>query len=373
MKLIAALADSASLQELNFKMTVDTSKKSSEAPEIQEVLPGPSAGYKKHAAITHFLRIDEDTFLVARKNGNVDKGSSTIAQLESAIVGLASLNEFIVVFSANGRSLAISRSKTIEFQLRSNLSCVVQDPNNLSQFASAGDEALPDVFDINIKKSSVDMKIHWQGTQPPNDMLDLPELNKVSAMAFVGKRLVSVTSHGRLRVYDTAQKTGQPDHMIQVTKDALKSIVRSSSYPNTVIIGDSRSTVSQWSINPPKLLGHFKGVNGSTRCLSVKGQFVALGGLDRYVRVFNIVKRQPAGKVYVGQEIWAIQLVRTDEDEDEDELDNFWDGIKKRKRKANEGQRTSDPAADGSKDKVGFEESEARLNASSASSFDGFD
>lgn len=379
MKVVAALADSASVQELRFKKTVDTSKQSSELPEIEEVLPGPSTGNKKQAAITHFLRVDEDTIVVARKNGSIDKGTDTIAHLESAIVGLALLNEFVIVFSANGHSLAIGRSKTINFQLRNNLVCVVQDPSNPSKFASAGDEELPDVFELTIKKSAANTKVYWQATQPPNDMLDLPELNKVSAMTFVGVNLISVTSHGRLRVYDTTKESGQPDHMVQVTKDALKSITTDPANPGTVIIGDSRSTVSRWNVEPPKLLGHYKGVNGSTRCISVKGSFVALGGLDRYIRIFDIVKRQPAGKVYIGKEIWAIQLIRTDEDEDEDELDNFWDGIKRRKGGSKEEHLSTSKSISASKveeeqeSELDSEDFEADSGDSSGSSFEGFD
>jgi len=340
MKVVVSTADSASVKEVSFSKFVDTTKKESDAPSTQLLLPSAGNGPKKSLAVTHLSVRDED-IAIARKNGCVQLNDTELVSSGTTCVGLewgAPDTEHagtIFFFGSDGTGWAHNTvsNKRHTFSVRPNLTTVISDPSTPLRFASAGLEPLPNVFELVFGKNQVDVVTKWEAVPPPNNILDLPERNLVNCLGFTDKdTLVAATEEGFLRVYDLLNEDpdvlpGQPVDSVKASQSAFKSMAVDPTRKDAVIVGDSRTTVGRWSLRPNKLLGHYKGVNGSTRCISCRGKFVAMGGLDRYLRVFDIEKRQPAGRVYLGEEIWDLALVKQDEEEDIDDVDTLWNDL----------------------------------------------
>ncbi|PRT55106.1 Ribosome biogenesis protein NSA1 [Wickerhamiella sorbophila] len=324
MKIAVACLDSGSVKEVTFTKDVDTSDPNSPQPSIETfvgikgdpVLRMINTEYgivlcRKRGAVV----LVNDDFEVIRELANLDN-----------VIGLELVKEKVVLVSAQGQGLVVdlhSGSRISEFRLRQDLTTFAMHPKDNTIFLSSGLQQLPNVFRLDL--ASGELEELWLAKNPKNNRFDLKEENLVTAAAFLPTDeqfvFVTVTKHGKLRVYDT-RHGGRPIQQVEVSKCALKAVAAAST--NSVIVADSQAKMGLWQISANgRLLGYYKGINGSTWTVQTRGRFVAAGGLDRYLRVYETSNRAPAGKIYVGEEISALVFLQ-DEDEkrraDEDEL-----------------------------------------------------
>ncbi|KAM9899873.1 hypothetical protein OXX79_005470 [Metschnikowia pulcherrima] len=169
-------------------------------------------------------------------------------------------------------------------------------------------------------------------------------------------RLVTATNYGHIRKYDTAEDK-EPTDSYKVCDRAIVSLVFGSQAQDNIIITDTHTFVAKMSLTQVdkkahkiisasagtfwkpslKLLGKYS-EGGNTGAVygvdtSLGAGLVAFGGLDRYLRVFDIDSRKLVSKVYLGTQISAIKLLEgsdgneEEENEEEAENDEFWNEL----------------------------------------------
>lgn len=218
--------------------------------------------------------------------------------------------------------------------------------------------------------SSWKIKTLFQAENVEPDHLDLEVPIWITNILFVkGEskkkfKLVTATKYGHIRKYDTAEDT-EPTASYKVCEKAIISMVFATEAQEEIIISDTHTFVAKLSLTQVdkkahrivsasagtffkpslKLLGKYS-EGGNTGAVygvdtSLKAGLVAFGGLDRYLRVFEIASRKLVLKVYLGTQISTIQLL-DDADEktekrDSDEDDEFWNELADGKETANGG------------------------------------
>lgn len=392
MKLTVALADSGSLKSYSFTKNTDTTNKESDTADVT-VIHSAGEGSKKAQAALFVAKTDRGALIYARKNGKLFKDDDEIAQLNSQPVGLSIYTSsitklsYILAFSAEGEIYVVNENgdEKGSRQLNHKVSAVGVDPKDPLHFAIADPSDFPNIYttklglDVSDGKLEFTLDEQWRAKEKESSRIYPPGNNVVSGIVFLpGEEngLVTATSRGVLALYDTNDAKGLPEANVQASKDGIRSIIADPSHPNTVLIGDTRTTVSRWDVDPFKLLGNYKGVSGSTRSLAARGQYLAVGGLDRYIRIYDIAKRTPAGKVYTGEQIEQVHFDTHDEEEDHHEMDEMWDHIKTKRRRvdrkaaASKAETEEDVKAELNADVKG---SESENEASDSSEHDSFD
>lgn len=171
-----------------------------------------------------------------------------------------------------------------------------------------------------------------------------------------GFRLVTSTRTGHIRKYDTLEDT-EPVGSYKVCERPILTMVFANEAQDQIIVSDQHTFVLHLSLvdidakahkivsasagtfyKPSlKLLGKFSegGNTGAIRGvdISVDSNIVCFGGLDRYLRVFDISTRKLLTKVYLGTQISYLEIM-DDEDEEEDPVNEetkdekeFWDNM----------------------------------------------
>lgn len=328
MKIAVACLDSGSVKEVTFSRDVDTSDPNSAKPSIDTFVGS------KADPVLRMINTDYGIVL-CRKRGTVAlvnddfETMRELANLEN-VIGLEHLEEKLVVVSASGQGLVVdlrTGKQISEFKLREDLTTFAMHPKDNTIFLSSGLQQLPNVFQL--KLATGELEELWVAKNPKNNRFDLKEENLVTAATFIptGKQFhfATVTKHGKLRVYDTMHG-GRPIHQVEVSKYALKSVVAGGS--DSVVVADSQAKMGLWQIFPkPRLLGYYKGINGSTWTVETRGRFVAAGGLDRYLRVYETSNRAPAGKVFVGEEISSLLFLQDEDEKRKADEDELWDEL----------------------------------------------
>lgn len=328
MKIAVACLDSGSVKEITFSRATDTSDPNSEKPQIETF-----AG-SKGDPVLRMVNTDYGIIL-CRKRGSVSLVNDDfevireLCRLEN-VIGIEPLGNALVLASSNGQGCAINLrdgSLISSFALREDLTTFVANPAEPGTFLTSGLQQLPNIVKIDLNSGTV--QVQWTAKNPKNNRFDLKEENLVTAATFLphGQKswFATVTKHGKLRIYNPSHG-GRPIHQIEVSKYALKAVRPAGA--DSVVVADSQAKMGLWQYVPsPRLLGYYKGISGSTWTIETRGRFVAAGGLDRYLRVYETKNRSPAGKIFVGEEISSLVFLQ-DEDEkrraDEDEL---WDEL----------------------------------------------
>lgn len=262
------------------------------------------------------------------------------------------------------------------------ISAFVKNPYVQGVFACGGKDNDLQVFRMfeKSKKSfkeddfkNADMwkpKILFQAENVEPDHLDLEVPIWISKILFFedapkkGFKLLTATRHGHIRKYDTVEDT-EPTESYKVCEKPIISLVFATKEQDEVVIADTHTYVARLSLvkvdakayrivsasagtffKPSlKLLGKYSegGNTGAIHGLDagLATGVVATGGLDRYLRVFNIATRLLVAKVYLGTQINSLVLLDdTDGDEGDEEKkrnseeahedEEFWDELEEK-------------------------------------------
>lgn len=177
-----------------------------------------------------------------------------------------------------------------------------------------------------------ELKSLFKGKNVKNDKLDLQVPIHITDIKFLsaGKKdtfeLLTSTKYGQIRVYDTS-KGRRPVQDIKVSRDGIKLLAPAAN-DKDVIYADTHMNAAIFDISRKQKKGNFDGFTGNTQSLhSYEGRLLAAGGLDRYLRVFDLQTREPVGKIFTGCEISAVHILEDDVKKREVEADELWDEL----------------------------------------------
>ena len=176
---------------------------------------------------------------------------------------------------------------------------------------------------IAIGGKNVDLKIWdietsqemFKAKNVPNDSLDIPVPIWPTDVAWSSSQSVlACTAFNQIRAYDLRQRRPVKDISLQLKGDDqnrhLNCIVVKPG-TNDAIVGDIFGKVSIVDVfRKSKLIASFKGPKASVRSLDVQTESntLACGGLDRYVRIFDLTSHKQLGRCYVKQKLTAVTM-----------------------------------------------------------------
>lgn len=216
-------------------------------------------------------------------------------------------------------------------------------------------------------RDSWNVKVVFRAENVEPDHLDLEVPIWISDILFFrdapkkGFKLVTSTRYGHIRKYDTLEDK-EPIESYKVSEKPIITLTFANSEQDEIIISDTHTFVARLSLTKVdskahrivsasagtffkpslKVLGKYSegGNTGAIHGVDIevtKG-VVAFGGLDRYLRVFNINTRALILKVYLGTQISSLNIVdASDGDEEskerkrelqaEEEDEEFWNDL----------------------------------------------
>lgn len=274
-------------------------------------------------------------------------------------------------FDAEPFSVALPPRQT---EKPSTLSAFVHSPYTRGIFASGGkdnDLQVLKLFDKAKKFTSADfksdawkVKVVFQADNVEPDHLGLDVPIWISGILFCkdapkkGYKLITATRYGHIRKYDTKEDQ-EPVETYKVCEKPIITLTFATAAQEEIIISDTHTFVARFSLTKIdakaqrivsasagtffkpslKLLGKYSegGNTGAVHGVSVDfdAGVVALGGLDRYLRVFDIQSRALVAKVYLGTQINSVTILEAGKAEAEnpeqkrevEEDDEFWNEL----------------------------------------------
>lgn len=281
-------------------------------------------------------------------------------------------------FDVEPISISIPMTQAKENEERPTLTAFVQNQDEPGIFASGGkhnDLQVLKIFDRKKKFTAKDFKspTKWkvevlflaENVEPDHLGIEAPIW--ISGILFCkdapkkGYKLVTSTRYGNIRKYDTVEDS-EPTGSYKVCDKPIVTLNFATKEQDEIIISDTHTFVARLSLTKVdakaqrivsasagtfykpslKLLGKYTegGNTGAIHGVDVdlSNDIVAFGGLDRYLRVFNVHTRALILKVYLGTQISSLIILdasnATDasketkrELEANDDDENFWNDL----------------------------------------------
>ncbi|KAH3686829.1 hypothetical protein WICPIJ_002196 [Wickerhamomyces pijperi] len=368
MRILAATDDAGSFKEVICGRGTDTSIPASKQPK--EIKQFHSQGLRNRILK---MIVHEGILITARANGQLnfhettdeEYGLISTVQLElkeqkDKVVSLFVTDGLVFVITETGAvtivdfsTLRDAEPKKMTTQVKGPVSTFIPHPTQFGVFAYGGKEndvkilrLIPEDLQAHLfKKSKKHVKLTpeqflYQAKNVKNDKLDLRVPVHPSKLQFINLEnhtadsweLLSVTRHGHVRTYDTTHGR-KPKTTHTLTNRPILNVALTSN-PSEIVCSDDHVTTATFDITTGKLMGKFKGAVGAVQGVHTSGDLIATGGLDRYVRVFDIDGRETIAKVFVGSKISEVWLLDTEDlEEDEQEAEVAQDGKKNKKKR----------------------------------------
>ncbi|EPY49193.1 ribosome biogenesis protein N [Schizosaccharomyces cryophilus OY26] len=321
------------LKLIEIKRGIDASNPSSEAPTIQRF-----GKLDKQKGILFFCQ-NENFVYVLRKSAAIEcwdikkepPALDSLWQLDEKLLDNASIISFqyahgwLMIAFSNGtivfRNPELGQVKKI--QVASPLSCATLHPRIAGVVAIGGEENDVSIYSCNAScSSSIDLSTLWnqdqvvrvfQAKNVKNDALDLRVRVWVTGIVFTEEVLnvidgkdeddsppafhfATITHYGQLRFYYTKQAR-RPIFSTDISTSELTRIGLLPSI-NMLYFADKRAQVYVFDPIKKKVVGRFQGIKGSASCLHNLGDLIAIVGLDRHLRIYD-VHRKPVANAYV--------------------------------------------------------------------------
>lgn len=406
MKILVTSDDTGAVKEVVCSRGTDTSKQDAKQPtSIKNICSEPGASVR-----TRILQMVnfKSTFLIASRLGGsitiYDLNHEEYEMIhtyqlpisnEDKPISLIELEEFDVVLVAfeSGKIFAINLNNgnfdldPIEIQLpgKKGISAFINNPHETGIFACGGKEndtrvirlfegkITKEVFDTKSKQDFFKPEVIFTARNVKNDHLDLRPPIWISKILFFkekpkdGYKLLTSTRYGQIRIYDTTQGK-RPIQDYKVCEKPIVTLNFADS-EEEIIISDTHDLVAKYSLKQidskafkthsasageitkpvSKLLGKFSagGNTGAIVGASIfDDEIISTGGLDRYLRVYDVSSRDIFAKVYLGVQITDVLMLDNEDEEEEDTESEVGEkrkkNIEKRRRKALEEENESD-------------------------------
>lgn len=179
----------------------------------------------------------------------------------------------------------------------------------------------------------------YEAKNVKNDKLDLRVPIHPSKLQFINLathtstswQLLSVTRYGHVRFYDTTHGRKPKSSHTLTNRPILNVGLLNES--NEIICSDDHTMTATFDFTNGKLMGKFKGAVGAVQGVHLSEGLLCTGGLDRYVRVFDVESRETVAKCFVGSKISEVLILDGEDLEEEDEPEQVEDGKKKSNKK----------------------------------------
>lgn len=368
MKLLVTADETGAIKEVVCSRGTDTSKKTATQPKLVRTIEST----KENANVrtrAQFLTVFDDRYLLALRRGGelsiydsssdeysllhthklpVDPNDKPIAlhtdeEHQLAVVSFESSKTYVIPLKEEGFADPIA----VELGTEKAISALAQNPYDLGVYAFGGNENDLQIVRLystenvenSIKEGHFAVENLFQAENVENDWLDMRVPIWITRILFrqaqKGYRVVTGTKYGQIRVYDTTEGR-EPLGDYKVCEKPVVLLQFADDDDNEVILCDTHIFVARLSlvqIDPkgykthsalagtitrptPKLLGKYAagGNTGAIFGVAVEGEVVAMGGLDRYVRVYDVKTRAVLAKVYVGTQISDVVLLDTEDE-----------------------------------------------------------
>lgn len=185
----------------------------------------------------------------------------------------------------------------------------------------------------------------FEGKNVKNDRLDLKVPISISNVAFLNDQkistenfkegkpkleLITTTHYGEVRKYDTSHgrkptanfvvfpaKHNEPNK-----KPKIFCLGQNPKLETELIVSDDHNSVVKYSITLRRAIGKFQGPQGAVyaiACGEHDGRSIAaIGGLDKYLRVYDFVGKNEVSKVFLKSKISALCLFEEEEEEEKE-------------------------------------------------------
>ncbi|ANZ75794.1 BA75_02429T0 [Komagataella pastoris] len=336
MKLLVALEDTGSLKEIECLRGTDTSVQTAKQP-ISIV------NHAVESRATHILKFlvtsDSKYLVAARKGGDivvyerdtfeeVKRYTNMTANESSNFVSLIQDSTNLIYSCCENGVVSVIDLNTLNhddndtqqptnLQLTGPVSCFVLNPNQTGIFAYGGKENEIKVISITNGK----LEQLWESKNVSLDHLRLPVpvwisginfLNTDSAKGQTGYHLLAISRYGHIRVYKTWLKR-RPVKNFQPTTKSLRTLTHTSTNLYAVC-SDSAGLVGKFSLKDGKMVGKYHGSVGFVRALyNYRHSVIATGGLDRYVRVYDLDTCRILANVFVTSQVTDIIMLEDGE------------------------------------------------------------
>lgn len=313
---------------------------------------------------------DEAKVLVCHQTFEELKGNKSVSlhlftNLQAIVIGLNTGKVAIVRLQKGAR--VPNECQVVQLPEGKNIETLEACPHDDGVFAYGGKEN--DLRIVRIFKSGKKLtvlksvEVLFAAKNVKNDHLDLRVpiwINKIRFLPLESSfKLVTATNYGQLRIYDTDHGK-KPLHDYQIGTNPLITLNFVGSNHDEVVVSDNKNVVAKYSLTSidkkafktnsatagdiiksvPKLLGKYQ-EGGNTGAIfgveSFKDEYLATGGLDRYLRVYDLGSRSIVAKVFVGCQVSDIIFLEGEEPEStveevnqEEENDALWEELESR-------------------------------------------
>lgn len=342
MKVLVAAEDSGCVKQVVCPPKTDTSVQT--APQVEELSTFAENGREN---IVDEMIIVNDLIVLARRKGLQVYNMEWELQIEykqddkDKCISISKYDdENVIVCRESAKVLKYSLTNEdiineIDLKVK-NIKTFTQSPFDKDIYAYGGEGLDLRVSKLDFENAKVEKDI-YKGKNVKNDRLDMPVPVFIEGVVFITEsQLVTCTHLGQLRYYDF--KLGRrPQNDKKVSNKPIQSLILKDE--NTVICSDNHSSTAEYSIKEWRSTGKFHGATGAVQAMQKGTKYFATGGLDRYLRVFDVNTREIVAKVFVGQQIKSVWIVdesdkRKSSNEAEEEEDKLWDEIEKPKKKS---------------------------------------
>lgn len=227
----------------------------------------------------------------------------------------------MILASEDGKIHTVKDSRIIDsFTVCDNISKMRQCPFQSNLIATGGKERKNNfkIIDMTVKKPIFETK------NVPNDELDLEVPIWDTDFSFLSTTTVATCSrYGYIRFYDT-KKQRRPVFNYKNDQEQI-SYNTMTSYGNFIYAGSNLGVIRCFDTRSLKHVLHtYKGFVGSTTSMvtDVLGKYLAVGGLDRYVRIYNAESTELLYQCYTKAKVTdlLLQEVKTEQNEEESEV-----------------------------------------------------
>ncbi|KAH3679633.1 hypothetical protein WICMUC_000865 [Wickerhamomyces mucosus] len=362
MRILASTDDSG-----GFK---DTSSQT--APQPKEIKQFNEQGLKNRIQklIVH-NRSTKKIVITARANGDINfydlnneyglinTINNGLKDIKDQYIALFVINGLIISVSQQGKLLIIDESTIFDksinstnFEIKGPISSFIPHPKHFGIFAYGGDENDVKIIKLFEKSSTskeiisnkIDSKILFQGKNVKNDKLDLRVKIWITGIIFINLdnhtdskwEFLTTTKYGQIRRYNTSHGR-KPILDKKISENPILNIA-STSNEGEIICSDNKTTTALFNASKGNLIAKYKGAVGAVQDLytDIGANLLITGGLDRYVRVFNIETRETIGKIFVGSKISQVWLLDDEKVEIEQPIDEKEQKIAAKKKKLRE-------------------------------------
>ena len=384
MKVLCSADEIGGIKEVLCGKGTDTSIKDARQP--QSVKSIEEAQQSPKTKILQMVDYKSKYLIVCRLGGHLDiydlnenykkrKSIKVPVGQNEKLVSLVTVESLdLILVATEGSKVYIFPLNDIEKELEpvevclpgdKSISAFVSNPYETGVFAYGGQEN--DVRIVRLFEADKGPHLNYK-TEPEvlftarnvrNDYLDLRVPIWITGILFLqskskGYQFITTTRYGQMRLYDTVH--GRRPILDRKLCDSPIISLNHGETEEEIIITDTRNLVCKYSLvrclekafedptkssshtdkdSEPLTLGKYSaGANtGAIYGVDIVEDYIATGGLDRYLRIYNLEDRDLLAKVYLGTQVTSVVILEGESDADGVSNSAQPVEIKKRRRK----------------------------------------